>query len=235
MTKLAAAQLNRVSHAVVDHEGYITSVDLSWRALAESTDFTLPNFGVGASYLSYCLDNDQRIAVRSVSTGQRKLSSFTYPCPTPQQMRWFVAVCLPNQSGGGAMIMHIDISDWAIEAGYKGSQLAALKAPPAQWPVIGAAIDNQLSKTLTQALGIRDSVPSLRETNLIRKLSPRQFEVLRLLAEGRSNQSIAAELGCEISTIKQHVSAIFRALEVSSRTQAALYWRSVPNNDLRHR
>ena len=53
-------------------------------------------------------------------------------------------------------------------------------------------------------------------------LTPRQFEVLNMIAEGASNKVIASDLGIAESTIKMHVTAVFKALRVSSRTQAAL-------------
>jgi DNA-binding NarL/FixJ family response regulator len=51
-------------------------------------------------------------------------------------------------------------------------------------------------------------------------LSPRQAEVLALMAKGQSNRHIAQVLGLTEGTVKIHVTAIFRALGVSSRTQA---------------
>jgi DNA-binding NarL/FixJ family response regulator len=53
-------------------------------------------------------------------------------------------------------------------------------------------------------------------------LTGRQAEVLRLIARGASNKVICSELGLAERTIKAHVTAIFRALGVSSRTQAAI-------------
>lgn len=53
-------------------------------------------------------------------------------------------------------------------------------------------------------------------------LSPRQLDVLRLLVEGRSNKLIMRELDLSESTVKTHLQAIFRRLEVNSRTQAVV-------------
>ena len=55
------------------------------------------------------------------------------------------------------------------------------------------------------------------------KLTRRETEVLRLLARGRSNKEIAADLSITEKTVKTHVSHILGKLGVSSRTQAALY------------
>lgn len=52
-------------------------------------------------------------------------------------------------------------------------------------------------------------------------LTSRQMRVLRLLTQGLSNKQIARDLGISEITVKAHVSAIFRKLGVSNRTQAA--------------
>jgi len=52
-------------------------------------------------------------------------------------------------------------------------------------------------------------------------LTSRQIDVLRLLCEGRSNKEIGRMLGVSQKTVKVHVTAIFKALNVVNRTQAA--------------
>ena len=54
-------------------------------------------------------------------------------------------------------------------------------------------------------------------------LTERESEVLRLLARGRANKQISAELFIEEKTVKAHVSSILKKLGVRSRTQAALH------------
>jgi NarL family two-component system response regulator LiaR len=54
-------------------------------------------------------------------------------------------------------------------------------------------------------------------------LTERETEVLRLLAQGQSNKEIARQLSIGEKTVKTHVSSILGKLNVSSRTQAALY------------
>jgi len=51
-------------------------------------------------------------------------------------------------------------------------------------------------------------------------LTAREIEVLRLLAQGLANKQIAARLGIRERTVKFHVSAIFRKLDVTNRTEA---------------
>ena len=53
-------------------------------------------------------------------------------------------------------------------------------------------------------------------------LTPRQIDVLELLLQGQSNKLIARALSLSVETIKDHVAAVLRTLNVSTRTQAVL-------------
>ncbi len=53
-------------------------------------------------------------------------------------------------------------------------------------------------------------------------LTPRQTEVLGLLLQGKPNKLIARDLNLSVETVKDHVAAVLRTLNVSSRTQAVL-------------
>jgi DNA-binding NarL/FixJ family response regulator len=57
---------------------------------------------------------------------------------------------------------------------------------------------------------------------LLGLLTPREAEVLRLMARGHTNREIAQELSIALSTVKNHVHTIIAKLEVSDRTQAAV-------------
>ena len=52
-------------------------------------------------------------------------------------------------------------------------------------------------------------------------LTPRQLEVLKLMAHGHSNEEIARRLGLQRNTVKFHISQIFRRLGVRNRIEAA--------------
>jgi len=56
----------------------------------------------------------------------------------------------------------------------------------------------------------------------IGELTPQQFRVLMMLADGLLNKQIAFDLGISEATVKAHMTAIFRKLDVSNRTQAVL-------------
>jgi LuxR family maltose regulon positive regulatory protein len=61
----------------------------------------------------------------------------------------------------------------------------------------------------------------------VEPLTDREREVLRLLAEGRSNQAIAEELVVAVGTVKRHVSNIMSKLGVQSRLEAVAHARSL--------
>src|SRR3546814_20829395 len=53
-------------------------------------------------------------------------------------------------------------------------------------------------------------------------LTERQIEVLRLLSQGKPNKSIARDLNISEGTVKIHLAAIFRALDVRNRVEAVV-------------
>jgi len=62
-------------------------------------------------------------------------------------------------------------------------------------------------------------------------LSPREWEVARVLSEGITNKDIGKKLGISERTVKAHLTSIFSKLEVSDRRQAALWVRDNPPNN----
>lgn len=67
----------------------------------------------------------------------------------------------------------------------------------------------------------RNGFPSpVLPTSPIQALTPREIEVLGMLAQGLGNKTIAKQLGISEHTVKFHVSSIFTKLNASSRTEA---------------
>lgn len=56
----------------------------------------------------------------------------------------------------------------------------------------------------------------------IKSLTHRQSQVLDLIAEGKSNKQIAYEIGVSEATVKLHINALLRSLNVTNRTQAVI-------------
>ena len=82
---------------------------------------------------------------------------------------------------------------------------------------------------VSRAFGGLDTAPGLRRTAgaaaaglpaLVEPLSPREMQVLRLLAAGTTNQAIARELVVALDTVKNHVGHILAKLGAANRTEA---------------
>lgn len=72
----------------------------------------------------------------------------------------------------------------------------------------------------SECIEYRQRLHSLISPDLSEGLTPREEEVLRLLAAGCSNQELAQRLFVSVGTVKTHVHRIYQKLGVSSRTQA---------------
>lgn len=123
-----------------------------------------------------------------------------------------------------------DYEDYVFEAVKAGAMGYLLKDIPADEliatihqvyagvPIIQPKIASKLLIELGQK-GRSQAFPS--PSALQDELSPREIEILKLLAEGASNRQIAAELVLAEGTVKNHVSNILSKLHAENRTQAA--------------
>ena len=62
----------------------------------------------------------------------------------------------------------------------------------------------------------------LSQTRLQSSLTPRELEVLRMIAEGLGNKQIAARLAISEHTVKFHVGSVFAKMRVSTRAEAVM-------------
>lgn len=113
----------------------------------------------------------------------------------------------------------------AVEAGASGY---LLKAAPAAELVAGvrAVVDGQtvlapsLAAQLASAVRGRAQSNTAADPSTGAKLTPRETEILALVAKGMSNPSIAANLHIGESTVKTHLMHVFEKLAVDDRTRA---------------
>jgi DNA-binding NarL/FixJ family response regulator len=94
----------------------------------------------------------------------------------------------------------------------KADLLNAIRSAAAGKPALHAEAQQFLMRQVTGS----DSTPHSR-------LTAREFNILQLIATGKSNKEIALALHLTEGTVKGYVSTIFDKLEVADRTQAALY------------
>jgi NarL family two-component system response regulator LiaR len=81
-----------------------------------------------------------------------------------------------------------------------------------------ASLHPSIARKVLQELSRGSQRPPTKEP-----LTPREVEVLRLVARGLGNQQIADALSLSEATVRTHVSTILGKLHVATRTQAALY------------
>ena len=82
-------------------------------------------------------------------------------------------------------------------------------------------LEQVLDKVL-QGEDYYDNIGKGNKDNKNRKLTNRQFEVLKYLAEGLSNKQIAYQMNVSEATVKLHINALLRAIEATNRTQAVV-------------
>jgi DNA-binding NarL/FixJ family response regulator len=146
---------------------------------------------------------------------------------------------MPTMSGIDAIrVLHLRDASWhvlvltsfaedglvrgALEAGAVGYLLKdTLKAELVQAIQSAARGRPYLHQEAQRRLIQQVTAPA--EPALGLNLTPRERDVLRLIAQGRSNKEIARELHLTESTVKGHVSTILGKLGVYDRTQAALF------------
>ena len=95
--------------------------------------------------------------------------------------------------------------------------LAGIRAAATGESLISPAIASKVLQRL------RASGPSTREDSTASELSDRETQVLRLIANGKDNAQIAAELHISPKTVKNHISNILMKLQIENRIQAAVF------------
>ena len=115
--------------------------------------------------------------------------------------------------------------DWMTEALRLGVQGVLPRSATAEEivPTVVAAAAGLVvlhSDVFESLLPVLPSNPRTLPTSPVQALTPREIEVLGMLAEGLGNKGIARRLSISEHTVKFHVSSIFTKLNASSRTEA---------------
>ena len=136
--------------------------------------------------------------------------------------------CLEKLNSFQPDVLLLDINMPAVDIGVDGyilkdSELAELKR------AISAVIDgeNYIQPSLIPALN-NQLVNRDIEKDKINLLTNRELEVLAQVANGMFNKEIATNLNISERTVKNHISNIFKKIDVSDRTQAAVF--AIKNN-----
>jgi DNA-binding NarL/FixJ family response regulator len=105
------------------------------------------------------------------------------------------------------------LKDASIQELMRGIQSAALGE---------SLISPHIASKVLQRVRASTTSPSIAET-IRAELSDREIEVLKLIANGKDNAQIAAELHISPKTVKNHISNILMKLQIDNRIQAAVY------------
>jgi DNA-binding NarL/FixJ family response regulator len=84
-------------------------------------------------------------------------------------------------------------------------------------PILSPAITRRLMMKVAMEAGTRE-----RATASLASLSPRESDVVELIAQGRGNAEIAQQLYLSVATVKAHITHILTKLDLTNRTQIAL-------------
>ena len=84
-------------------------------------------------------------------------------------------------------------------------------------------LDASLTRTVIREFSRRRQTMPVTATNPSDLLSPRELDILLLLAQGLSNEDIARTLVLEVSTVKSHISRMLPKIGVNSRLQAVVW------------
>ena len=113
----------------------------------------------------------------------------------------------------------------SLRAGARGYLLKDME-PERLVDSLAAVVDGEMvvAPEMTSVLAkvVKGDATAPGQRGRFSSLTPREFEILRHLAEGRSNKAIARELGITDGTVKLHVRSILRKLDVRSRVEAAV-------------
>ena len=99
---------------------------------------------------------------------------------------------------------------------------SAIQRTMAGESVVSPEMTSKLVSAFQAGQGAAAPPPAV-DADPIHSLSPREREILALIAKGASNKEVARELNIAEATVKIHVQHILRKLNLSSRVQAAVY------------
>lgn len=157
----------------------------------------VPAYDVSVVLVDYSTVTPESLcAVRAIFPASVKVAVFSAPADAEEAMAWLCQGYdgyLPRSMTASAIVC-------AIQLMMRGERFV---------PSVAVNADADLRPVIT-GIGGNDQ-----------HLSPRQLQVLSMVATGASNKHIARALNVEEVTVKSHVKAIFRKLGVRSRTEAA--------------
>ncbi len=228
-----------LSVVILDSKGVIVAVNEAWKNFGRRSGLKIRRFGVGANYLDYCTSDapgSRKLVdeLRALLATKVNVVTRVYPCNSPTERRWFFLIGLPlsDDARSGCALLHLNLTPFLALSGVLGAVSPNGKPKPIDFTAVAKSVETasldalslQVSKMLNLTPGSEEPHAEQQAQRALdlAGLSKRQLEILGLLAQGKTNTDIARALSRSPNTIKLHVSAILKHLNLKSRTQAAL-------------
>jgi DNA-binding CsgD family transcriptional regulator len=232
----SAAALGQTDEALAWLETVIDPIE---RAPAWATNYTAL-VGMSAWALWFMQRTDHVDVIERNLVSKTLAADFRYPMHDPRHCMarlsalqgryadasgWFAqARSVTEEQGARPLRAIIDYDEGLMyfrrrRKGDRGRAALLLQAATRQFDAIGmtgwAARADKLQQEILEGSGGQPVLPGA--------LTPREFEVLRLVAQGRTNSEIAAELSLSFRTVGRHITHIFSKLGARNRADATAY------------
>jgi DNA-binding NarL/FixJ family response regulator len=134
-----------------------------------------------------------------------------------------LAIALACEAPFEIAVTHVVQAEWLIAAGRPADAIPLLQQSRDTAERLGARplveqIDNQIA-----SLAREPARPASRQTGLAARLSPREIDVLLLVARGYTDAEVAEQLYISPRTVSGHLQSIYNKLGISSRTAATAF------------
>ena len=230
--------------AVVDEGGTIVAVNERWKEFGRTNGLASGDFGLGMNYYEVCeVTADPGVKLpelsaqlRELLAGRLALMTFAYPCDAPRLKRWFILIGLPitAPSFRGAALVHVDISELLQSTGLSYAAASGgwldnrIQSDGTDWrrdlvSELEASFRRIIPELVSDgAARVSSGADGAKLDDRVKKaLTARQQQILLLIGEGKTNPEIARALGTSPNTVKLHVSALLKRLNLKNRTEAA--------------
>ena len=258
MQKLKQLHDLPINVTVLDPSSTILAVNEAWKDFGTPNGFAIENSGVGRNYLRCCSSKDPHLLqlankLRDLIAGRRHFVSAYYSCHSPTEKCWCHLIGLPLSldKSSGIAILHANLTEFLplpVNAREEPSNTThAGRVKPTNIldtiaeSLVGSVAESLSAKlvsmlTYDHLISAPKNVPEKSDTEEGLShihLSKSQVQILGLLGEGKTDKEIAKALRRSPYTIKVHVAAILRQLNLKCRPQAALYASRLPKEVFR--
>ncbi len=180
------------------------------------------------SGLARLLEEDPRIEIVGTSDGQQELAALcaatpvdvvVYDVETPSWDALEVLNTVLSGSPKSRVLLLAIAADWTVVPAMASGAAGYLLKDTDPEAMRSAVVSVHLGENVL----CREAAQLLIASSSGRRLTPREGDVMRLIAQGVDNRTIAKELDIDEKTVRNYVSRLYHKLALHSRTQVAAY------------